>query len=153
MRPFACWNCGFISRQGHGCVSLVNVLSGSGFCVGLITRPEEFCRLCCEWVWLWSLENEETLETGCVAPWDKNPTGWSCPCCSPKNSLLTSECCLTEISYEISKRSFCWTYIFLYGLCFRNFAVSNKKLLIWRTTSFHLFFSLLRNIYHSLTRL
>jgi len=37
------------------------VLSGRGLCFGLITRPEESYRLCCVWVWSWSLENEEAL--------------------------------------------------------------------------------------------
>ena len=26
MRPFACWDCGFEFRQGHGCLSLVSVV-------------------------------------------------------------------------------------------------------------------------------
>jgi hypothetical protein len=34
------------------------VLSGRGFCVGMITRPEESYRLWCVWVWSWSLDNE-----------------------------------------------------------------------------------------------
>jgi hypothetical protein len=32
------------------------VLSGRGLCGGLITRPEESYRVCCVWVWSWSLE-------------------------------------------------------------------------------------------------
>jgi hypothetical protein len=32
------------------------VLSGRGVCDGLITRPEEFYRVWCIWVWSWSLE-------------------------------------------------------------------------------------------------
>jgi len=37
------------------------VLSGWDFCVGLITRPEEFCRMWCVWVWSWNQNKEETL--------------------------------------------------------------------------------------------
>ena len=44
----ACWDCGFESRRGHGCMSLVSVvLSGRGLCVALITRPEECYRVWC----------------------------------------------------------------------------------------------------------
>ena len=45
---FTCWECGFESRRGNGCLSLmIVVLSGRGLCVGLITRPEEFYPVCC----------------------------------------------------------------------------------------------------------
>jgi hypothetical protein len=37
------------------------VLSGRGFWVGLITRPEESYRVWCVWVWRWSLDTEKTL--------------------------------------------------------------------------------------------
>jgi len=37
------------------------VLSGRGFCVGLITRPEESYLVWSVWVWCWSLDNEDTL--------------------------------------------------------------------------------------------
>jgi len=37
------------------------VLSGRGLCIAPITRPEEFYLAWCVWVWLWSLNNEETL--------------------------------------------------------------------------------------------
>jgi hypothetical protein len=43
LRLFACWNCGFESRQGHRCLSPVSVVcyqvevSASG----LITHPED----------------------------------------------------------------------------------------------------------------
>jgi hypothetical protein len=30
-------------------------------CVGLITRPEEFCRVWCVWVWSWSPDSEDSL--------------------------------------------------------------------------------------------
>jgi hypothetical protein len=40
--------CGFESHRGHGYLLWVLcVLSGRGLCVGLITRPEESCRLWC----------------------------------------------------------------------------------------------------------
>jgi hypothetical protein len=32
-----------------------------GLCVGMITHPEESCRLWCVWVWSWSLDNEDAL--------------------------------------------------------------------------------------------
>jgi hypothetical protein len=43
LQPLACWDCGFESRRGHGCLFVVSVvcLSGRGLCDGLITRPEE----------------------------------------------------------------------------------------------------------------
>jgi hypothetical protein len=45
---FACWDCGFECRRGHGCLSLVNVVcSGKGLFVGLITRPEDSYRVWC----------------------------------------------------------------------------------------------------------
>jgi hypothetical protein len=46
------------------------VLSGRGLCIGLITRPEEFYRVWCVWVWSWSLDNEEALALGAVEPWE-----------------------------------------------------------------------------------
>jgi hypothetical protein len=43
LQPLVCWDYGFESRGGHGCLSLVSVvLSARGLCDGLITRPEEF---------------------------------------------------------------------------------------------------------------
>jgi hypothetical protein len=46
--PLACWDCGFESRQGHGCLSLVNVVccTGTGLCEGPIPRPGESYRMC-----------------------------------------------------------------------------------------------------------
>ena len=42
LRPPACWNCGFESRRGHGCLSVeFCVLSGRVLWVGLVTPPEE----------------------------------------------------------------------------------------------------------------
>jgi hypothetical protein len=49
LRPLACWDCGFESSRGNGCLSVCCeccVLSGKGLCDGLITRPEKSCRLC-----------------------------------------------------------------------------------------------------------
>ena len=44
------------------------LLSDRGLCVELITRPEEFYRVSCVWVWSWSLDNEEALaHWGCWA--------------------------------------------------------------------------------------
>jgi hypothetical protein len=48
MGPLACWDCGFESCRGHGCLSLVNVvLSGRGLWERLITCPEESYRVWC----------------------------------------------------------------------------------------------------------
>jgi predicted Zn-ribbon and HTH transcriptional regulator len=47
LRPLACWNCGFESRRGHGCLSLMCVLSGRGLCVEPIPRPEMSYRVWC----------------------------------------------------------------------------------------------------------
>ena len=44
------------------------VLSIWGLCDGLITRPEQFCRVWCVWVWSWSLDNEHSDPLGAVAP-------------------------------------------------------------------------------------
>ena len=44
LRPLVCWVCGFESYRGHGHLSIVIIV----WCqVELITRPEEFYRLCC----------------------------------------------------------------------------------------------------------
>jgi len=77
------------------------VLSGRGFCVGLITYPEESYRAWCVWVWLWSLDNQEVLahlgllhyggkkklqtliakSPNCVVVWKgrSKPTAWTSP--------------------------------------------------------------------------
>jgi hypothetical protein len=48
LRPLACWDSGFESRRGHGCLSLLNVvLSGRGLYDGLITRSDESYRMLC----------------------------------------------------------------------------------------------------------
>jgi hypothetical protein len=48
LRPSACWDRGFESHRGHGCLSCtVFVLSGRGLCDGPISRPEESYRLWC----------------------------------------------------------------------------------------------------------
>jgi len=46
------------------------VLPGRGLCDGLITRPEEFYRVCmhvcvcvCVWVWSWNLDSDEVWPT------------------------------------------------------------------------------------------
>jgi hypothetical protein len=44
------------------------VLSGIGLCVGLITPPEESCRVWCVWMWSWSLDNEGSRPSrGCYS--------------------------------------------------------------------------------------
>jgi hypothetical protein len=42
LRPLAGWVCGFETHGGHGCLSVVTVVSCKvrGVCVGLITHPE-----------------------------------------------------------------------------------------------------------------
>jgi hypothetical protein len=47
-RTGACWDCGFESCLGHGCLSCeCCVLSGRGLCDELVTRPEESYRVWC----------------------------------------------------------------------------------------------------------
>jgi hypothetical protein len=48
MRPLACWDCGFESRQEHGCLSLVSVV---------------FCQVEVH-VWSWSLVRSSPTECG-----------------------------------------------------------------------------------------
>jgi len=47
--PLACWDCGFESHRGHGCLSVAEccALSGRSPCIGPITCPEESYRLWC----------------------------------------------------------------------------------------------------------
>jgi len=55
------WDCGFesyLARMSARCEFCV--LSGRGYYVGLITRPEESHRVWCVWVWSWSLDIVET---------------------------------------------------------------------------------------------
>ena len=63
LRPLACWDCGFESRRGHGCLSLVCVVccQVEVSVSGLIARPDETYRVWCGWVWIWILDNEEAL--------------------------------------------------------------------------------------------
>jgi hypothetical protein len=62
LRSIACWDCGFESHRGLGCLSLVNIVccqaafSASGW--SLIQRIRTDCGV---WVWSWSLDNEEAL--------------------------------------------------------------------------------------------
>jgi hypothetical protein len=67
LRPLACWNCGFESRRGYGCLSLISVvychveLSASGW--SLVQRsPTEYS--VSNWVWSWILDNEEVVTHG-----------------------------------------------------------------------------------------
>jgi hypothetical protein len=49
--PQTYWDCGFKSRQGHGCLSLVScVLSGRGLCVRQVTHPEQSYRMWCAYL-------------------------------------------------------------------------------------------------------
>ena len=69
--PFKLWVCGHSlagiagsNPTGDMDICLLWILcvfSRRGLCVWLITRPEESYRVWCVWVWLWSLDNEETL--------------------------------------------------------------------------------------------
>ena len=43
-------------------------MSGRDCCVGLITCPDEYYRVCCVWVWSCSLDSVEALTMGSVAP-------------------------------------------------------------------------------------
>ena len=49
LRPLACWDRGFESHLGHGCLSVVSVVCSQieVSAMGLITRPEESYRLWC----------------------------------------------------------------------------------------------------------
>ena len=52
LQPLACWDRGFESHWGHGCLSVVSVVfSGRGLCNELLTHPEESYRLWCIVVW------------------------------------------------------------------------------------------------------
>jgi predicted Zn-ribbon and HTH transcriptional regulator len=52
LRPLACWDCGFESRQGAWMSVTCEccVWSGRGPCVGPFTRPEQSYRTWCVWV-------------------------------------------------------------------------------------------------------
>jgi hypothetical protein len=52
------------------------VLWGRDLWVGPITRPEESHRLCCVWVWSWSLDNEEVLTHCGLLSHRKKSTSW-----------------------------------------------------------------------------
>ena len=86
----SCWDRGFESHRGHGCLSVVSVvvLSGTGLCDELITRPEESYRLWCVVVC--------DLETSWMRrPW---PTGG---CCAKKNFIQ----CRSQWSRSLKRRS------------------------------------------------
>jgi hypothetical protein len=61
--PLACWDCGFESQRGHGCLSVVFVLSNRYLCVWLITRPEESYWLCA-----CLIVGSKPLERGALGP-------------------------------------------------------------------------------------
>ena len=56
MQPLAFWDCEFEFGRGEYCL-----LSGRGLCLGLITHPEDFYRVCCGLEWSCSLDNEDAL--------------------------------------------------------------------------------------------
>ena len=71
LRPIACWDCGFESFRGHVFLSLASIVCC--LWVGLITSPEEFYPVWCDWVWPWILDNKEALaHHGCCAMVKKN---------------------------------------------------------------------------------
>jgi hypothetical protein len=63
LRPLAYWDCGFESRLGHGCLSVVSVVccqvevSATGW--SLVQRSPTECM--CVWVWSWSVEQWGSL--------------------------------------------------------------------------------------------
>ena len=74
--PLACWDCGFESHRGHGCLSVLCVLSGSGLSDELITRPEEsyqlWCVVVCDlatsltlWAWNWTFKQQHIIYAKC----------------------------------------------------------------------------------------
>ena len=65
-------------------------LSGRGLCVGLFTRPQEFYRVWCVWVWSWILDNEEALAPWAVAIWGGGRAGsyWTLARQTPKLTLV-----------------------------------------------------------------
>jgi hypothetical protein len=72
LQPFACWDSGFESRRGHGCLCLVSVVccqvevSATGW--SLIQRSTTECGES-NWTWSGSLDKGETLaHMGAVAP-------------------------------------------------------------------------------------
>jgi hypothetical protein len=65
-RPLACWDCAFEPRRRHGCLSVVSVVCRqvevSAPCWSLVQRSPTDCGVSeCDWVWSWSLGDEETL--------------------------------------------------------------------------------------------
>jgi hypothetical protein len=47
LRPSACWDRGFESHPGHGCLTCTVLVSGRGLCDGPIPLPEESYRMWC----------------------------------------------------------------------------------------------------------
>jgi hypothetical protein len=64
LRPLACWDCGFESHRGHGCLSAVSVVCCQvGVSASTDHPPEEPYTDCDVFscVWSRSLKNEETI--------------------------------------------------------------------------------------------
>ena len=79
LQPLACWDCGFESQWGHGCLSVVSVVCCQverGLCDELITRPEESYRL-----WRNVMCDPETS-------WMRRP--WPSGGCRPRNKQFIS---------------------------------------------------------------
>jgi hypothetical protein len=71
--PRAWWDCGFESRRGHGCLSLVSIVccwvevSATGW--SLVQRSPTDCGVVCVWVWSWSPDNETLAHWGLLRHW------------------------------------------------------------------------------------
>jgi len=61
----------WVRFPGRG-MDVLRVLSGGGLSAGLITRPEDYYRLWCAWVWSWSLDNEGSRSTRPVCAMEIN---------------------------------------------------------------------------------
>jgi hypothetical protein len=75
------------------------VLSGRGFCVGLITRTEDLCPVWCVWVWSWSLDNEDALaHNRAVVPFPFINIGFTvvCPAQKVPSVRLSKVVCLWD---------------------------------------------------------
>jgi len=75
LRPLACWDCGFESRQGLGCLSLEGFVcyqvevSQTDWSV-VQRSPTKWC--VCFWMWPWSLDNGESWPQGVGVPRKKS---------------------------------------------------------------------------------
>jgi hypothetical protein len=83
LRSLACWNCGFESHRGHGCLSVVSVV-------------------CCQ---------VEVLATGWPLV-QRGPTECGLPECDRETSIMrlgpTGGCCAMGKKNKLMKQSSCW---------------------------------------------